>query len=138
MNTNIFPAWFYGPNGQRQLFQADTDVPAGWHDHPSKVITPERTGSKPLPPQTDRIPAAQRGAAPVTAKSNATGEKTGGKPVDSGDQSNTLDAHGHPWDAALHAKSQGKTKDGLWRMAVGKSRPAPAPGFPKPAAPLDL
>jgi hypothetical protein len=138
MKTHSYPAWFYGPNGQEQIFNSDEEVPAGWQDHPSKVVTPERTGSKPLPAQTDRIPAAQRGAASVVAKNNAAGLLAGGKAVDSGDQSNTLDAHGHPWDAKLHAKSQGKTKDGLWRMAVGKSRPKPAPGYPKPAQPLDL
>lgn len=42
-----------------------------------------------------------------------------------------LDAHGHPWSADLHASTKGKTKDGLWRMKVGVSRPDPLPGFPK-------
>jgi hypothetical protein len=138
MKTDSYPAWFYGPNGQSQIFQSDNEVPAGWQDHPSKIITPEKTGSKPFPPQTDRVPAAQRGAAPVTAKSNATAAETGGKPVDQGDQSNTVDAHGHAWDAKLHAKTQSMTKDGLWRMRVGVSRPAPKEGFPKPTQPLDL
>lgn len=138
MKTDSYPAWFYGPNGQSQIFQSDGEVPEGWQDHPSKVITPEKTGSKPLPPKTDKVPAEQRGAAPATAGSNATGEQTGGKPVNTGDQSNTLDAHGWPWDAMLHAATQTKTKDGLWRMKVGVSRPAPKEGFPKPTQPLDL
>lgn len=42
-----------------------------------------------------------------------------------------IDAHGHPWNADLHASTKGKTKDGLWRMKVGVSRPDPLPGFPK-------
>lgn len=42
-----------------------------------------------------------------------------------------IDAHGHPWDENLHASTKGKTKDGLWRMKVGVSRPDPLPGFPK-------
>ena len=42
-----------------------------------------------------------------------------------------IDAHGHPWSAELHASTKGKTKDGLWRMKVGVSRPDPLPGFPK-------
>ena len=42
-----------------------------------------------------------------------------------------IDAHGHPWSADLHASTKGKTKDGLWRMKVGVSRPDPLPGFPK-------
>lgn len=42
-----------------------------------------------------------------------------------------IDAHGHPWSAELHASTKGKTKDGLWRMKVGVTRPDPLPGFPK-------
>jgi hypothetical protein len=44
--------------------------------------------------------------------------------------SGEIDAHGHPWSAELHASTKGKTKDGLWRMKVGVSRPDPLPGFP--------
>lgn len=46
------------------------------------------------------------------------------------DDSGEVDAHGHPWSAELHASTKGKTKDGLWRMKVGVSRPDPMPGFP--------
>jgi hypothetical protein len=138
MKTHSYPAWFYGPNGQSRIFQHDSEVPAGWQDHPSKVITPEKTGSKPMPAQTDKVPAEKRGAAPVDAKNDATGQATGGKATDNatGDQSNTLDADGWPWTAELHAPTQTKTKAGLWRMKVGASRPAPKEGFPKPV--LDL
>jgi hypothetical protein len=99
MKTHSYPAWFYGPNGQSEIFQHDGEVPAGWQDHPSKVITPEKTGSKPLPPKVDKVPAEKRGAAPVDAKNDATGQATGGKATDNatGDQSNTLDADGWPW-----------------------------------------
>lgn len=45
-----------------------------------------------------------------------------------------LDANGHPWDPEMHASTKGKTKEGLWRMKVGVSRPAPAPGYPKDSA----
>lgn len=41
-----------------------------------------------------------------------------------------IDAHGHPWSEAMHASTKGKTKDGLWRMKVGVSRPDPLPGYP--------
>jgi hypothetical protein len=44
--------------------------------------------------------------------------------------SDDVDAHGHPWSAELHASTKGKTKDGLWRMKVGVTRPDPLPGFP--------
>lgn len=40
-----------------------------------------------------------------------------------------VDAHGHPWNEELHASTKGKTKDGLWRMKVGVSRPDPVAGF---------
>jgi hypothetical protein len=46
------------------------------------------------------------------------------------DENVEIDAHGHPWSADLHASTKGKTKDGLWRMKVGVTRPAPLPGFP--------
>jgi hypothetical protein len=32
-----FPSWFWGPNGEAEIFQTEEDVPAGWVDHPSKV-----------------------------------------------------------------------------------------------------
>jgi hypothetical protein len=44
--------------------------------------------------------------------------------------SEALDAHGHPFDPALHAATQSQTKAGLWRMKVGVARPDPAPGYP--------
>ena len=47
------------------------------------------------------------------------------------DDSGEIDAHGHPWNADLHASTKTKTKDGLWRMKVGVTRPDPLPGFPK-------
>jgi hypothetical protein len=58
-----------------------------------------------------------------------TGETatTGVSPSDDGGE---IDAHGHPWSADLHASTKGKTKDGLWRMKVGVTRPDPKPGFP--------
>jgi hypothetical protein len=76
------------------------------------------TADKPAPePQPEPQPAAQ--AQPAGGGSTDTGE---------------IDAHGHPWSEALHASTKGKTKDGLWRMKVGVSRPAPLPGFPKDGA----
>lgn len=42
----------------------------------------------------------------------------------------TVDAHGWPWSADMHASTKGMTQDGLWRMKVGVKRPDPKPGFP--------
>lgn len=135
-NNNEWPKWHFGPNDQSDVFQSAAEVPAGWTDHPSKVITPEKTGSKPLAPTTDKIPAEKRGSAPVTAKNNATAAQTGGAGTDTGDQSNTLDAAGWPWTAELHSATKTQTTAKLWRMKVGVSRPEPKSGFPKPV--LDL
>jgi len=101
MKTHSYPAWFYGPNGAREIFNSDEEVPAGWHDHPSKV------------------PASTKPVPPVVAKENAGSEK---QPVTA---SADLDAAGWPFDPSLHAATRTKTKDGLWRMKVGVSRPAP-------------
>lgn len=32
-----WPAVFYGPDGQQEVFNGPLEVPEGWHDHPSKV-----------------------------------------------------------------------------------------------------
>jgi hypothetical protein len=65
-------------------------------------------------------------AAPSLTSSTAT---TDASPSDA-----EIDAHGHPWSADLHASTKGKTKDGLWRMKVGVTRPDPLPGFPVESA----
>lgn len=31
-----WPAWFYGPNGESEIFQHPADVPEGWLDDPNK------------------------------------------------------------------------------------------------------
>jgi len=133
-----WPSWRYGPNGESQVFETASAVPAGWQDHPSKVVTAARSGSEPLPPQTDQVPPEQRGAAPVQQPNDATGEQSGGAARDTqiSDVSNTLDADGWPWSAELHSATQSQTKAGLWRMKVGASRPDPKPSHLKPV--LDL
>lgn len=111
-----WPAWRYGPEGESRVFDSEAEVPAGWQDHPSKVTA--KAAPKPAP-----TPAAT-GAAPVPgAAAPVTDDKA-------------VDAHGWPFDDALHAATRTQTKAGLWRMKVGVSRPAPKPGFPKPV--LDL
>lgn len=41
-----------------------------------------------------------------------------------------VDAGGWPWSADMHASTRTMTKEGLWRMKVGVTRPDPKPGFP--------
>jgi len=128
MDNKSWPAWYYGPNNQAEMFSSAEEVPAGWVDHPSKVapskvITPARTGSAPVPGEDDAS-----GGVPKAA--------TGSGSAAPGDQSNTLDAAGWPWSPDLHSSTKSMTKAGLWRMKVGVERPAPKPDFPKPV--LDL
>lgn len=35
--SSQWPAWFYGPDGAKEVFNNEDEVPAGWQDHPSKV-----------------------------------------------------------------------------------------------------
>lgn len=32
-----WPAWYFGPGGQAQIFESAADVPKGWKDNPAKV-----------------------------------------------------------------------------------------------------
>jgi hypothetical protein len=68
---------------------------------------------------------------PTAADQTGAGEpSSAGAGASQGANDGEIDAHGHPWSAELHASTKGKTKDGLWRMKVGVSRPDPLPGFP--------
>lgn len=154
---NEWPAARYGPDGQSGIFNSAEEVPAGWRDHPSKAekAAGAESGTRtavtsPNGPKTTVKEAAQTTAAKSQthtdpAKSAESGVGGAGNSAAAGatapDAGKTetgkpdadkieLDADGHPWSAELHAASKSKTKAGLWRMAVGKSRPAPMPGYP--------
>jgi hypothetical protein len=86
---------------------------------PSRFGRPTAAGSERRP-----VPEHRRGADLRPEPNRRRREQAQGG--DAGE----VDAHGHPWSADLHAATKGKTKDGLWRMKVGVSRPAPLPGFP--------
>lgn len=88
---------------------ADASTPS-----PSQAPSPSPTAAAPTP--ADEQPDVAVEASPAAS--------------DDGE----IDAHGHPWSADLHASTKGKTKDGLWRMKVGVSRPDPLPGFPRAEA----
>ena len=34
----LWPGWFYGPNGEAQIFQCQEEVPDGWFDSPQKAV----------------------------------------------------------------------------------------------------
>lgn len=109
-----WPAWRYGPGGKSAVFESEKDVPAGWQDHPTKVGEKAATSAKTPAPTPTPTPT------PAPAATPPSGD---GAPVE-------LDTAGWPWTAELHASSKSKTKDGLWRMKVGVSRPDPKPGYP--------
>lgn len=72
-------------------------------------------------------------AAPIAAEASASAAEAS-PAVGNDEASGEVDAHGHPWSEDLHASTKGKTKDGLWRLKPGASRPDPLPGFPKEEA----
>lgn len=97
---------------QRGLTAADMGQPA---ESVTPAIEPSSAGNETV---------AQESPASV-----GTGE-TATSAASHSDDSGEIDAHGHPWSADLHASTKTKTKDGLWRMKVGVTRPDPLPGFP--------
>lgn len=50
MTIASWPAWYYGPDGQSQIFQSEEEIPDGWEDHPKKVGD-VRQRREPVPPQ---------------------------------------------------------------------------------------
>lgn len=77
-------------------------------------------------PAPAKVAAEPKGS---TAEVAATKEIPEDKTV--AESSDDIDAAGHSWSKDLHASTKAKTGAGLWRMAPGKTRPDPLPGFPK-------
>lgn len=38
LSQKDWPAWFYGPAGEAEIFNSPDDVPDGWKDHPAPLI----------------------------------------------------------------------------------------------------
>jgi hypothetical protein len=36
-----WPSWRYGPNGEGQIFQSESEVPFGWTKKPGEIFTPK-------------------------------------------------------------------------------------------------
>lgn len=92
---------------------------------------PAIAAAAPAPAKAPAIPTSEANAAEIdTGKDlEAKASDTANGVAENG--AAEVDAHGHPWSADMHAATKGTTKEGLWRMKVGVSRPAPMPGFPK-------
>jgi hypothetical protein len=47
-----WPGWFYGPDGEAQIFQSEAEVPKGWATTPEKAIPkakPKEDPPEPVP-----------------------------------------------------------------------------------------
>jgi hypothetical protein len=93
------------------------------------ALSAPKPGNAAASQDTAKSSATAETLAPANLASAGTGE-TATSAASPSDDGGEVDAHGHPWSADLHASTKGKTKDGLWRMKVGVSRPDPKPGFP--------
>lgn len=93
-----WPSYATGPNGERQVFNSEAEVPAGWSHHGET----KKGKASPATP----APAPTSESKPADAEGKPVGEK---------------DAAGTLFDPDRHTGS--KTQAGLWRMKVGVSRP---------------
>lgn len=99
-----FPAYCVSPNGDRQIFDSEAEVPVGW--------TMPEGGKKAGKAEKTPAPVAAPVVAPVVESETPAAE---------------VDAAGTPWNADLHSATKTQTKAGLWRMKVGVSRPETPP-----------
>ena len=74
LDPKYWPAVFYGPDGQDQVFESPDQVPEGWHDDPAKVGDPEAV--------TVVQGLEEMLAATNLASVEGEGEGSGGKNVD--------------------------------------------------------
>lgn len=81
------------------------------------------------------IAVSEKPSAPVPAAAEPSASAAEASPnaakADEASGGVEIDAHGHPWSAEMHTGTKGKTKEDLWRMKPGVSRPDPLPGYPK-------
>lgn len=94
---------------------ASGNVVSGPAEPAKSVIVPASAGNETLAPASQESAGTGPSATTIASPSDAE-----------------VDAHGWAWSPELHASTQTKTKDGLWRMKVGVQRPDPKPGFPIP------
>jgi hypothetical protein len=93
-DTQNWPSWRYGPDGQSQIFQHEEQVPDGWEDHPSKVKNgahphmrpgyseeqlPATTGTAAADPTNSGNEDVSRGAPETDEAGNGGGATKGGE-----------------------------------------------------------
>jgi hypothetical protein len=59
IDPKLWPAVWYGPDGQKAQFDSPLDVPEGWHDNPAKFDDPEAVS---IVPGLEEANAASEGA----------------------------------------------------------------------------
>lgn len=118
-----WPSWATGPNGEREIFNSEAEVPKGWKHHDDdNLAAPPKNPTK-APPQ----PVDVQKAAAEAQQSGGAIEGSEGAPQPADVQQkpeNELDAAGVAFDPSRHAATKTKTSKGLWRMKVGVNRPA--------------
>lgn len=70
-----WPAWYYGPNDQAEIFEKAGDVPAGWVDHPALV-------GKAAPAKTTAPAPAKKAGRPAKTTKPAAEPKAPDKALD--------------------------------------------------------
>lgn len=73
MDELVFPAWFFGPNGEAEIFEAEESVPKGWSRWQGKAtvdVEPE-TGES-APKREASSPEVKRRGRPPKAATEVT------------------------------------------------------------------
>ena len=97
-----WPAVFYGPDGEQETFNGPLEVPDGWHDHPRKFKTGEKTR---IHGYEEAVAAAERNADAEAAGGLAP--EHGGTPVDP-DEDDKLNGDGvDPSEPGIHNSGEG-------------------------------
>lgn len=97
-----WPAVFYGPDGEQETFNNPLEVPEGWHDHPRKFKSGEKTK---IHGYDEAVAAAERNADAVAAGGLAP---RGGTPVGEGDDDDDLNGDGvDPSEPGVHNSGEG-------------------------------
>jgi hypothetical protein len=74
-----WPAVFYGPDGQQEVYNGPLEVPEGWHDHPAKVG--DAKAKTEIPGYEEAVAAQSDADEDEDQDTDATGSQTNGDGV---------------------------------------------------------
>lgn len=110
-----WPAVFYGPDGQEETFNGPLEVPDGWHDHPRKFKSGEKTV---IHGYDEAVAAAERNADAMAAGGLAP---EGGTPVAEDDDDDKLNGDGvDPSEPGQHNSGEGDRDRSIRETAEAK------------------